>query len=169
MTTTTTPAAEATEAPTGEDIFQGLLARVKGEKIGTEVKIHPKGTYARVFVNDKKHAGYIVRGKTKVNVYPQALAADMPKNLGFKKVKLGSHHYGRGEVIVPVDGDGDFDAAVTALQAAAAKLTAEAKAEAPKASAAESNGSSGKEAKTDPKPSAKKRGGGSRKKTAAKS
>lgn len=139
------PAAEATEAPTGEDIFQGLLARIKGEKIGTEVKLHPKGTYARVFVNDKKHAGYIVRGKTKVNVYPQALAADMPKDLGFKKVKLGSHHYGRGEVIVPVDGEGDFDAAVTALQAAAKRVAAET----PKAEASKGNGKV--QAKSDPK------------------
>lgn len=103
----------------GASLFKALLARVREAKIG-EVVEHKDGQYARVLIEDgKRNAGYVVPGKTKLNVYPQALAKQMPEGVGFKKVKLGAHHYGRGEVIVPVDREDDFDTALKALQAAA--------------------------------------------------
>lgn len=114
-----TDTGEVQEATAGETLFAALLDRVKAEKIGKEVVVHPKRTYARVLVDGVRNVGYVVVRKTKLDVYPQAKAADMPKDLGFKKCDLGSHHYGRGEVIVPVKVEDDFGAAVEALKAAA--------------------------------------------------
>lgn len=130
---------EAT-GPTGADLFKSLLDRVKAEKIGAKIVVHPDNVYARVLIDEKRNAGYIVAGKTKLNVYPQALAKDMPKGVGFRKVELGSHHYGRGEVIVPVEGESDFGAAITVLKAAA-KLPAPERKTTPKKAAAKVGGS----------------------------
>jgi len=140
----------------GHELFVALLKRVSS--IGTPI-VHKDGQYARVMIDDaKRNVGYIVPGKTKLNVYPQAEAKDMPKDLpgGFKQVKLGTHHYGRGEVIVPVESEDDFDGAVAALTAASKlpprqrKAAAKAKPKAEPAKAANGNGQPKKAAKKSP-------------------
>lgn len=112
--------AEATEtvaAPDGPAVFKKLLTAAA--RVG-EVLPHKKGAYARVKA-DGRTVAYIVAGKRIVNVYPQALAASMPSGIDFRKVELGAHHYGSGEVVVPVmDGEAALDNAVAALKAAKA-------------------------------------------------
>lgn len=136
------PKKEKEAGPTGADLFKSLLDRVKAEKVGAKIIVHPDSVYARVLIDEKRNAGYIVAGRTKLNVYPQALAKDMPKDVGFRKVELGSHHYGRGEVIVPVESESDFGTAINALKAAAKLPAPERKKKAePKKAAAKVGGS----------------------------
>lgn len=122
-----TPAAKVTRArktaepkapaADGQKLYRALLARAKQAKAGDVVE-HKDGLYARLQVAGRT-AAYIVRGKTVATVYPNTLAASMPKEVSFRRVALGAHHYGRGEVVVAVAGEGDFDNAVAALKAAA--------------------------------------------------
>lgn len=76
----------------------------------------PSGSYVRLQVEGKTVA-YVVGGKTVATVYPNTLAESMPKAVRFKKVALGKHHYGSGEVVVPVEGEKDVPNAVSALKA----------------------------------------------------
>lgn len=112
-----TEKAETVAAPDGPALFTKLLTAAA--RIG-EVLPHKKGAYARVKA-DGRTVAYIVAGKRIVNVYPQALAESMPSGIDFRKVELGAHHYGSGEVVVPVmDGEAALDNAVAALKAAKA-------------------------------------------------
>lgn len=110
-------AATRPEPADGHALFQDLVGRIRGDRVGT-VKKHPDGQYARV-VHEGRTIGYLVPRRSEARVYAQALAAAMPAGLSFEKVKLGSHHFGRGEVVVAVAEPGDFPDAVKALRAAA--------------------------------------------------
>lgn len=108
------PAVEEVAATNGDALYHDLIA--KAEAVG-EVVAHEKGYYARVRA-DGRTVAYIVPSKKGLRVYPQALAKAMPKDVGFRKVALGAHHFGRGEVIVPVEGEADLEGAVAAIAAA---------------------------------------------------
>lgn len=125
MAATKTPRAKgpakATQAakPKGDgaDLYKTLLARAKQARIG-EIVEHKGGLYARV-TDDARTLVYIVKGKTVATVYPNALARDVPDGVTFRQVELGSHHYGRGEIVVTVSRPEDVDNAVAMVKASA--------------------------------------------------
>lgn len=116
-TATTSPAKAPKAQAAGPDLYKALLGKVKQARIG-EVVEHPKGIYSRL-MEGKRTLAYVVRGKKQATVFPNTLAASMPKEVKFDKVELGSHHYGRGEVVVPVGSEADFGNAMAALKASA--------------------------------------------------
>lgn len=105
----------------GQKLFDAVLAAGRAAKLGAGIAIveHKDGIYARLQLDGATRA-YVVRSKTMAHVYPNSLAAEVKKasaGLTFKKVALGSHHYGKGEVVVAVVGEGDVANAVEALRA----------------------------------------------------
>lgn len=115
-TTRKPPKADAKkEAADGPALYKAVIAAAKAAKVGAIVE-HGGGLYSRLQV-DGKTVAYIVRGKTVASVYPNTLAASMPKEVTFRAVELGAHHYGRGEVVVAVASDADVPNAVAALKA----------------------------------------------------
>lgn len=100
----------------GGELYLALLEATKKSKVGGELVPHAHGLYTRLRV-DGRTAAYIVRGKTVATVYPNALASDVPDGLTFRTVELGSHHYGRGEIVVPVASPDDFPNAIGMLKA----------------------------------------------------
>lgn len=101
----------------GHALFGDLIGRIRADKVGT-VRKHPGGQYARV-VADGRTVGYVVPRRAEVRVYANVLAKEMPAGVSFEKVKLGAHHFGRGEVVVAVAEPGDFQDAEKALRTAA--------------------------------------------------
>lgn len=99
----------------GAALYDALLKQAKQAKVGTISET--KGMYFRVQAGGRT-AAYVVKGKTVATVYPCALAESMPDTVTFRKVELGAHHYGRGEVIISVGGEDDFANALAALAAA---------------------------------------------------
>lgn len=103
------------EKGNGRALMAAVIAAAKAQDIGPFVE-QKSGGYARLQVEGKTVA-YVVGGKNVATVYPGTLAASMPKAIRFKKVALGKHHYGSGEVVVPVEGQKDVPNAVAALKA----------------------------------------------------
>lgn len=103
------------ETADGPALYKAVIAAAKTAKVGTILE-HKGGLYSRLQV-DGKTVAYIVRGKTVASVYPNTLAASMPKEVTFRTVELGAHHYGRGEVVVAISSDADVANAVAALKA----------------------------------------------------
>lgn len=110
-------AARKQDEQDGRTLLKELVAHLRKRKAGT-VRQHPDGNYARVSV-DGKTVGYLVPRRRAVALYANALSASMPAGVSHTKVKLGSHHFGRGEVLLEVAERGDFGDAARALAAAA--------------------------------------------------
>lgn len=106
------------EPADGHALFGDLVGEIRAAKVGT-VKKHPDGNYARV-LDGKRTIGYVVPRKEEVRVYVNTLAKEVPAGVSFEKVRLGQHHFGRGEVVVAVAEPGDFKDAAKALRTAAA-------------------------------------------------
>lgn len=118
VTKTRAPRKAAAKKPVedGRALYKAVLAGAKAAKVGPMVA-HKDELYSRLQVGGKTVA-YVVRGKTVAFVYPNTLASSMPAGVKYRKVELGSHHYGRGEVVVQVASEGDVENAVAALKAA---------------------------------------------------
>lgn len=110
---------DAAPKPDGAKLYKALLASARRARLGGELVEHKNGLYTRLQVGGKTVA-YVVRGKTAATVYPGTLASAMPSDVKFRKVELGAHHYGRGEVVVSVASEGEIENAVAALKASVA-------------------------------------------------
>lgn len=100
----------------GGELYEALLAAAGKARLAGELVAHKNGLYTRL-KNDERTLAYIVRGKTVATVYPNAMAEAAPPDMTFRTVALGSHHYGRGEIVVDVKSEDDIPNAITALKA----------------------------------------------------
>lgn len=111
-------AAKKTEEakPSGPTLYEAVLAAARKAIRRGEFVAHKNGLYTRLQL-DGRTVAYIVRGKKSATVYPNTLAANAPEGLKYKTVELGSHHYGRGEIMVAVSSPDDVANAVAMLKA----------------------------------------------------
>jgi hypothetical protein len=109
-------AAAAKPASEGGELYEALVAAAKKSRLKGELIPHRAGLYSRLQV-DGRTVAYVVRGRTVATIYPNALAESAPADLTFKTVKLGSHHYGRGEIVVSVASEEDIPNAIAMLKA----------------------------------------------------